>query len=248
MFPRFYCTETMTVDHIIELPKKISHHAIHVLRLKQGDSVTLFNGQGGEFTAKIIQSSKSCATIKIKQYSDIERESPLNIELVQAVCINEKMDWIVQKAVELGANTIQPVSTQRSIVRLTPDRAIKRLQHWQQIAIAACEQCGRNQVPNVLPLVPLSSWLSHHTEPENATGSAYLLSTTAKESLKNHIKPLSSHIITLLIGPEGGLTTAEEENALLTGFVPLRLGKRILRTESAALATIAAMQALWGDY
>ncbi len=248
MFPRFYCTETMVIDSIIELPEKIRHHATHVLRLKQGDNVTLFDGHGGEFSAQITHNNKSHTSAIITKHSDIERESSLKIEIAQAICVNEKMDWVIQKSVELGANRIQPISTKRSIVRLSHDRATKRLHHWQQIVIAACEQCGRNKIPEVLSLSTLTDWLNIKNEHTLASHTNYVLSTTANGNLKNHTKPLSTNTITILIGPEGGLTPEEEESALLKGFIPLRLGKRILRTESAALATIAAMQALWGDY
>ncbi len=248
MIPRLYCTEVMSADHIIELPININHHAIRVLRLKQNNFVILFNGKGGEFLAQIEHISKLHTTVKIKKYCEIERESPLNIELVQAICANEKMDWIIQKSVELGINRIQPVTTKRSVVRLSPERAIKRLQHWQQVVIAACEQCGRNRIPQVLPLKTLSDWFNNKKINYTPHQYNFMLSTTSTESLKNFSSLPTDSIITILVGPEGGLTPEEEATAQFTGFTSLRMGKRILRTESAALATIAAMQMLWGDY
>lgn len=248
MYPRFYYTEDIIVGHSIELPIDIGHHATRVLRLRSGDRITLFNNKGGEFLAQITHISKSKTTALINEYHAIERESPLMIELVQAICINEKMDWIIQKTVELGVTHIFPVTTHRSIVRLTSERAIKRLQHWQKIAISACEQSGRNHLPQISPLMSLSDWSNQKNRNKTSQNLGFMLSTTAEKSLTHFPKPSSDTVLTLLVGPEGGLTQ-EEENAILhTGFIPLRLGKRILRTESAALATIAAMQALWGDY
>ncbi len=248
MFPRFYCTEAMQADHVIELPINTRHHTTRVLRLKQGNIITLFNGKGGEFLAQIEHISKSRTTVKINKFCEIERESPLNIELAQAICANEKMDWIIQKSVEFGINYIQPVTTKRSIVRLSPERASKRHHHWQQIAIAACEQCGRNRIPTVLPLKPLPDWLNNKKTNKTPQQHYFLLSTTATESIKNFPSLPANSKLTILVGPEGGLTPEEEATALFAGFTSLRMGKRILRTESAALATVAAMQTLWGDF
>lgn len=248
MYPRFYCTEAMHTDHVIELPVNTRHHATRVLRLKQGNIVTLFNGKGGEFLAQIEHISKSSTTVKINKFCKIERESPLCIELAQAICTNEKMDWIIQKSVEFGINCIQPVTTKRSVVRLSPERASKRHQHWQQIVIAACEQCGRNHMPEILPLKPLADWLNNKKTKKTPQQHYFMLSTTATESLKNFSSLSVASKITILVGPEGGLTPEEEAAALFARFTSLRMGKRVLRTESAALATIAAMQTLWGDY
>ncbi|MDP1558782.1 MAG: 16S rRNA (uracil(1498)-N(3))-methyltransferase [Nitrosomonas sp.] len=248
MLPRFFCAEQIFIDHIIELPENIRHHATHVLRLKQGDAMTLFDGNGGEFLAQILQISKSNTTVKINKHIDIECESPLVIELAQAICANEKMDWIIQKSVELGASRIHPILTNRCVVRLSHERALKRLLHWQQIAIAACEQCGRNRIPEVLPLASLPDWLAGMKAHESSQNTYFMLSPTATKYLRDFSKPSINHLLTILIGPEGGLTKDEETIASLAGFVPLCLGKRILRTESAALASIAAMQTLWGDY
>lgn len=184
----------------------------------------------------------------IDAYHNTDRESPLSIELAQAICINEKMDWIIQKSVELGITRIQPVFTARSIVHLSDERSYKRLQHWKKIIISACEQCGRNCLPQVLPLIPLAEWLSQKKTSHCANDMHLMLSTQTTNGLKNISKPAADANITLVIGPEGGFTAEEETAISYSGFIPLRLGKRILRTESAALATIAAMQALWGDY
>ena len=157
--PRFYCPEKIVADQPIALPAGVAHHALRVLRLEQDDELILFNGNGGEFPAVIEHIDKNGVTVVIGKHLDIERESPLVITLAQALCANEKMDWIVQKAVELGVSRIQPLDTKLSVVRLSGERAEKRMKHWQQVVISACEQCGRNRIPQVLPLISLSSWL-----------------------------------------------------------------------------------------
>jgi len=248
MPPRFYHPAAITVKQVIALPADSGHHASRVLRLKAGDYITLFNGNGGEFSAHIIDTSKSATTVSVDAFHDISCESPLRIELAQALCVNEKMDWIIQKSVELGVTRIQPIAAARSVVRLSDERASKRMQHWQKIIIAACEQCGRNQVPQLLPMTSLNEWLGNKKSSKPAHSLYFMLSPTADESLRNIPKPLADATIALAIGPEGGFTPEEEDAIKHTSFIPLRIGKRILRTESAALATVSAMQALWGDY
>ncbi len=248
MHARFYHPVKITVGQIIELSTENKHHAARVLRLRKGDAITLFNGHGGEFSAHIENISKSSTTVLIDTYHDIECESPLHIELAQAICVNEKMDWIIQKTVELGVTCIQPITTDRSIVHLSDERSSKRLQHWQRIVISACEQCGRNHVPQILPLITLPEWLNQKKTTQSKHDVCFMLSTTATEGLRDIPKPLADANLALVIGPEGGFTQEEEAAILHTGFIPLRLGKRVLRTESAALAAIATIQALWGDY
>ncbi|MDN5753327.1 MAG: 16S rRNA (uracil(1498)-N(3))-methyltransferase [Nitrosospira sp.] len=254
--PRFYCPGKIAAGEIIELPAGAAHHASRVLRLEQGDELTLFNGNGGEFQAVIVRIGKNGAAVVIEKYLDIERESPLAITLAQAVCVSEKMDWIVQKSVEMGVGRIQPLATKLSMVKLSGERAEKRMKHWQQVVTSACEQCGRNRIPQVLPLISLPVWLgaqlSECRKLSNSSGvppdSYFMLSPTAKKGLRDFRESPAVTAITLLVGPEGGFTPEEEAAALVAGFIPLRLGERILRTESAALAAVAAMQALWGDY
>jgi len=248
MHARFYHPMEIAIGQIIELSDENKHHAARVLRLKTGDAITLFNGNGGEFSAHIENISKSSTTVLIDTYHEIECESPLHIELAQAICVNEKMDWIIQKAVELGVTCIQPITTTRSIVHLSDERSSKRLQHWQKIIVSACEQCGRNHLPQILPLISLPEWLSQKKTAQSAHDLYFMLSTTTTKGLKDIPKPPASANLALVIGPEGGFTPEEEIAILHTGFIPLRLGKRILRTESAALAAIAALQTLWGDY
>lgn len=244
----------MAVGQIIELPASVAHHALRVLRLEQGDELILFDGNKGEFQAAIGRIGKHGAAVVIEKHLDIERESPLAITLAQAVCASEKMDWILQKAVELGVSRIQPLITKLSTVKLSGERVERRMKHWQQVVISACEQCGRNRVPQVLPLILLPHWLgSQIDERKNLSNGpppnpCFMLSPTAQKGLHDFREPSATTAITLLVGPEGGFTPEEEAAAVVTGFIPLRLGRRILRTESAALAAVAAMQALWGDY
>lgn len=248
MLSRFYCSEQITVNQPFELPDNVRHHATRVLRLKQGSKIILFNGQGGEFLAEIVAISKSSSTINILKYNEYERESSLTIELAQSICANEKMDWVIQKAVELGVNRIQPIAATRSVVRLSNERAIKRLQHWQQIIISACEQCGRNRLPEILPPSSLPHWFEQIKNRKTLINAQFILLPTAEKKLGDFQRPPNNGTSTILIGPEGGFTPEEEQAALLTNFKPLSVGKRILRTETAALATIATMQTLWGDY
>lgn len=248
MHARFYHPAEMDIGQLIELSLENKHHATRVLRLRKGNPVTLFNGRGGEFSGYIDHITKSHTIVRIEAYHDKECESPLHIELAQALCVNEKMDWIIQKAVELGVTCIQPVMTARSIVHLSDERSSKRLQHWHRIVIAACEQCGRNRLPYIMPLITLPEWLSRKKANRSSNDLHLVLSTTTTQGLRNITAPLLNTNVALVIGPEGGFTEDEEAAILHAGFLSIRLGQRILRTETAALAAIAALQALWGDY
>lgn len=236
----------------VVLTSAASHHAVQVLRLKSGQPITIFDGTGGEFLGYLEKISKSASVATIEDYQLIERESLLIITLVQAICTNEKMDWIIQKAVEQGVTHIQPVTTNRTLVRLTGERVDKRRQHWQKIIISACEQCGRNRIPQLSPLLPFSHWLEQKLlqkqENNKLLQHDIMLSPDAHLRLTELTRPGSESNITLLTGPEGGFTKEEIDVALLVGFTSVHMGKRILRAESAALAAIAAIQALWGDY
>jgi len=240
--PRFFCPEILDVGKTVELPRMAAHHAARVLRLRVDDSVTVFNGHGGEYAAVIARVVRDAVTVAIKGYLDIERESPLAVTLVQAISAGDRMDLTLQKAVELGVARIAPVIGHRSIMRLSGERAEKRVQHWQQVVIAACEQCGRNRVPLVTPMVPLPAWL----ETAERAPARWMLSPHAAHALRALARP--AHALQLLVGPEGGFTEEEESAAASAGFVGIRLGPRILRTETAAPTLLAAMQALWGDF
>lgn len=247
MPPRLFHSEKIIVGQCIELELASGHHAARVLRLKTGDTVILFNGHGGEYSAHIENIRKASIKVVIDQFMAVERESTLNIELAQALCTNEKMDLIIQKSVELGVTSIQPITTTRSIVRLSEERALKRLRHWHRVIISACEQCGRNHVPPIAPLISLTDWISCKKN-TNIDCLGLMLSITGKENLKNLPQPSPYTTLSLVVGPEGGFTSAEEMILQQANFSSLRIGKRILRTETAALATIAALQMCWGDF
>jgi 16S rRNA (uracil1498-N3)-methyltransferase len=239
---RFYCPMTLTPDSRVELPNAIAHHAVRVLRLKTGDAVVLFNGQGGEIPGTIAQIQGNRVTVALHASLAVERESSVAVTLIQALTGTDKMDLVIQKAVELGVARIQPVVTERSVVRLDGARALKRLAHWQGVVAAACEQCGRNRLPEVSALAPLRERLAEaHT-----AAARWTLLPDADQRLRGLAKPDGE--IALLVGAEGGFTPAEQTAARTHGFTPVRLGARVLRTETAGLAALAAIQALWGDY
>ena len=221
-----------------------AHHVIHVLRLQAGAALTLFDGRGGEYAALIKRIDKSGLTLTVAERRAVSRESPLNIVLAQGISSGERMDYTVQKCVELGITAIQPLITQRSVVRLTSERADKRVAHWQTVAAAACEQCGRNTVPPVLPVQPLMKWLG--SVQSDGAAKRYFLSPYASAKLRELAHPQSA--VTLLVGPEGGWNPDETAAATGAGFLPLTLGPRVLRTETAAVAALAAIQAVWGDF
>ncbi|MFO7580461.1 16S rRNA (uracil(1498)-N(3))-methyltransferase [Nitrosomonas halophila] len=252
MTARFFHPQPMQPGELVMLRSDTSHHATQVLRLQQGDPVILFNGEGGEFSGHLAQIRKTACLVQIDRFSDVTRESHLLIELAQAICTNEKMDWIIQKAVEQGVTRIQPLTTRRSVVRLSGERADKRQRHWQRVIISACEQCGRNSVPELLPLLSLSQWFEQKFAQQTETGERprhhLMLSPAANHRLADLPPPQPHECLALLVGPEGGFTSEEMDAAHTIGFEPIRLGKRILRTESAALVAIAAAQTLWGDY
>ena len=239
---RFYCPLPLPVDGRIELPNAQAHHAVRVLRLKAGDAVVLFNGQGGEVPGTIAQLQGNRVTVALQTPHAIERESNVAVTLIQALTSADKMDLVIQKAVELGVTRIVPVVTERSVVRLSGARAQKRLAHWQGVVIAACEQCGRNHLPKVAGLAPLRERL---VEVQHAAA-RWVLLPDAGQSLRGLARPDGE--IALLVGAEGGFTAAEQNAARTQGFVPVQLGSRVLRTETAGLAALAAIQALWGDF
>ncbi|MCX7627935.1 MAG: 16S rRNA (uracil(1498)-N(3))-methyltransferase [Methylophilaceae bacterium] len=240
--PRFFCPDNLAPGAVISLPDGAAHHACKVLRLNAGSQIVLFNGDGNNYPAILTHLSKKGVCAKITECHPAACESPLNVTLAQAISSGDRMDFTLQKAVELGVNQIQPLATERSIVKLSDERATKRHLHWQNVVIAACEQCGRAVVPTVHVSTTLSCWLE--TLPEYAL--KIMLSPTAHQTL--HDVPPPRGAICLLVGCEGGFTPHEMLAAQNKGFLQIRLGTRVLRTESAALAALAAMQALWGDF
>jgi 16S rRNA (uracil1498-N3)-methyltransferase len=239
--PRFYVDLPLSPGAKIELPPVPAHHATRVLRLVRGSEVVLFNGRGGEYPAVLEWVDKDMVTARCREWRDIERESPLDIRLAQGISSGERMDYTLQKAVELGVTAIQPLAMRRSVVKLSTERAEKRVSHWQGIVMAACEQSGRNHLPRVVPPLDVPQWLA--TRPD---GLKLFLSPEADVSLRQLAPP--SGPVWLVAGPEGGFEPEESDLIRDFGFQPVRLGPRILRTETAALAAVAAMQVLWGDY
>ena len=240
--PRFYHSGELTSHREIFLDEAAAHHAARVLRFKEEDAVVLFNGKGGEYPAKITGIGKTKVTVLTGEWQNIERESPLQIILAQAVSSAEKMDFTVQKAVELGVTAIQPLASQRGVVRMDAARARKRIEHWRKVVIAACEQCGRNRIPQIMEMVSLKEFLG------KAESDALRLVLSPDGGLSFKQFKYKAGGIILLVGPEGGLTAQEEQAAGAAGFTSVTLGQRVLRTETAGLAALAAMQTLWGDF
>jgi len=239
--PRLFIDIPLAVNQRIYLPSEASHYTAHVLRLRVNDSFILFNGQSGEYQAKIIAITKKNVEIQIDEFYNIEKESPLQLTLVQAISRPEHMDYALQKSVELGVHHIVPVLTERS-PPLDKNRLEKREQHWQKIIISACEQCGRNRLPTLSPIQSLMQWLAIDSPVENRI----VLSPQSQLNLPQAIIK-NSQQLTILVGAEGGLTIQEIQQASLANYTEVSLGPRILRTETAAIAILALCQGLWGD-
>jgi len=241
--PRFYCPPPLLFGTSLELPPEAAHHANRVLRLRVNDPVQVFDGAGNALDATISEISGKRVVLGKLQPCAAELVPPLHIVLAQAMCGSEKMDWVVQKATELGAAEIQPVQTQRSVARLSGERAEKRTEHWRSVTIAACEQCGRNTLPQAHAPQDLGAWLA---QMRGTPGTKFILQPEGATTL--HQQPQAQGKVTLLIGPEGGFSADEALMAQQAGFIPILLGPRVLRTETAALAGITALQTLWGDF
>lgn len=242
--PRFYTPEKLELGMMTVLPSNAAAHASRALRLTAGGYATLFNGDGYDYLCELTTVTKATVTAKVNAKSTVNSESPLNITLLQAISSGDRMDYTIQKAIELGVNNIQPINSQRSVVKLVGERAEKRKEHWQNVVISACEQSGRAIVPPVNNAMTLANWLSLNPATTNST--RITLSPIATQTLQDLVKP--SGEIYLLIGAEGGLAQDEIDLASMQGFNPVQLGKRVLRTETAALAAVAAMQIIWGDF
>ena len=228
----------------IALPPQAAQHVTRVLRLRSGAALTVFDGRGGEYAATLELAGRGAATVEIGEHRVIERESPLRITLLQGLARGERMDWVVQKATELGVQRIVPVATARSVVQLDAERGSKRTDHWLAVAAAACEQCGRNTLPEIAAPLALEAALREAA----ATGLRLALHPDSGESLRNvlEVDPARPEVA-LLIGPEGGLDEAEIALTMQAGFRVVHLGPRVLRTETAGVAALAALQCLAGD-
>lgn len=238
---RVFVPEPLQINQQVALPDAAVRHVVRALRLQPGDPLVVFDGRGGEYAAELVRAERNAAWVQTLAFHAREAESALEVTLVQGISRGERMDYAIQKAVELGVHHIVPVFTDRSVVQLKGERADKRQTHWQAVAASACEQCGRNRVPNLHRPESLANWLGSW----NGDSKGLALSPAAPHSLTELTKP--ERPITILIGPEGGLTEDELQRAIGCGFSAVRLGPRVLRTETAAVAALAAMQILWGD-
>jgi 16S rRNA (uracil1498-N3)-methyltransferase len=239
--PRIFCEARLGPGAQFSLGEDASNHVGRALRLRAGDALTVFDGRGGEYEAAILRIDRDRIDVKVGAFLDVEREAPFEVGLVQGLPEADKMDWILQKSVELGAAWIQPVVCERSVVRLSGERAARRASHWQRVVVAACEQCGRNRVPEMRPTLAFRDWAARP-----GGGARWMLAPGGSEDLA--AQPVPAGPVELLAGPEGGLSEREVDIAFTIGFRALALGPRTLRTETAPLAALAAMNALWGDF
>ena len=250
--PRFYCPAPLASGAPLELPAGAARH-VQVLRLQPGDSITLFNGSGdptaawhgaapsgGEFDATITHMGRSDVQVLVGAHHAVEREAHHAVHLAVGMPVNERMDWLVEKATELGVASIQPLMTERSVLRLSGERAEKKVAHWQSVAIAACEQCGGNRVPLVKPVKTLQAWLQA-LAPKGDDARWLLSLCDGSSPLRQHLAHGTAPHTTFLSGPEGGLSAGEEVAAVASGFTPVTLGPRVLRAETAALTALARL-------
>lgn len=242
---RIYIDQRLQTDSDLALAEAASHHVARVLRLRSGHPLILFNGLGGEYDAEIISINKRSVAVRIRKFREVDNESPLAITLIQGISRGQKMDFTLQKAVELGVNRIVPIFTEHGNVRLDESRLRKKTEHWQAIIIGACEQCGRNKIPELVIPVTFDAWLETGEVSDNRS-TRIVLHPDADKSLSDLAKPTSE--IVLLAGPEGGLSENEIKKACAADFERIMMGSRILRTETAALVAISACQTLWGDF
>ena len=247
MPPRFFVDTALTAEAVLDLPEAVVRH-VQVLRLAPGDAITLFNGRGGSHAAELAEIGKRHATARLGAHDATAAETPFAVTLAQGLAGGDKMDWLIEKAVELGVSAIQPLHATRSVVRLSGDRATKRQAHWQALIEAACEQCGRNRLPALAPVANLEAWVASAP----AKGARLLLSPRASGSLPELAQAQRdawrTDGVTLLIGPEGGLSPEEEDFARRAGFIGVSLGPRILRTETAGLTCLATLNAILGGF
>ena len=240
--PRLFVDLPLVAGARIALSVSAGHHATRVLRLGAGDALTVFDGRGGEYDAAVVRASRDAVEVDVGAHADVDRESALGIELGQGICKGDRMDLVVRKATELGVRAIHPVFCRRTVVKFDSARAERRIAHWRAIAVHAAQQSGRTRVPEVAGVEDLDAWLACP-----GAGPGIVLSPHAGVSLSDLAAPPSGRRVRLLVGPEGGLAPEEVERARAAGFTGLRLGPRVLRTETAALVALSVLQARWGD-
>ena len=239
---RVYVDTPVAAGKRLVVEGSAANHITRVLRLRNGDALTVFDGSGGEFGARIEEFRKDTVVVSVEDHRALDRESPLPLTLAQGISRGERMDWIIQKATELGATRIVPVFTKRSVVRLDDKQAERKLQHWRAITVAACEQCGRNRLPDLITPIDFFDVL-----PESFTpGATRLLLSPSGDLRIDDLRDIHTGV-TVLIGPEGGLDEVEQEAAIAAGFKAVRMGPRVLRTETAAIAALTILQRDFGD-
>jgi 16S rRNA (uracil1498-N3)-methyltransferase len=241
--PRFFCPQPLAAGAIVDLPEAVAHH-LYVVRMQPGEALTLFDGRGGQYRASLAEIGKKRARAQVEEHQAVEIELPYAITLAQGLPEGAKMDWIIEKAVELGVAAVQPLAARRSVVRLSGERAEKRHAHWQGVIVAASEQCGRNRLARLAPMAGVDAWLA---APVRAAQPTILLSPRAQQSLSSWAGASGPQAVRVMIGPEGGFSSEEEDAAISAGAVALSIGPRVLRTETAGLAAVAALNALWGQ-
>jgi 16S rRNA (uracil1498-N3)-methyltransferase len=241
---RIHVPDPLAAGTEVILPAQAGEHLTRVLRLEPGAALVLFNGAGGEYSAKLGATAGKKTRVQVLEHTAVERESPLDVTLMQGVARGERMDLIVQKATELGVTRIVPVLAERSVVKLDPKQKTRKLEHWQAVAVSACEQCGRNRIPGIHEPATLGDAIA-----ALANGSGrWLLAADAVTSLAAAAGDNGGRPIVLLIGPEGGLAENERLFAQANGFLACRMGPRVMRTETAGLAALATLQAITGDF
>ncbi|MEY8689389.1 MAG: 16S rRNA (uracil(1498)-N(3))-methyltransferase [Leptothrix sp. (in: b-proteobacteria)] len=242
--PRFYADLDLRADTELALPAGTARH-VQVLRLQPGKPITLFNGQGGEWQARIVRMGRQDVVVQLESHDSVERELATAVTLAVGMPANDRFDWLVEKATELGARTIQPLMCERSVLRLTGERAAKKREHWQGVAVAAAEQCGRTRVPQIAPVRTLADWLQAGAGSGSSSDPRWVLSLREarplRERLADPAAAAAPAALTVLSGPEGGLSPAEEDAALKCGFLPVSLGSRTLRAETAPLVILSAL-------
>lgn len=238
--PRIYEPGPLSSHALLDLSEDGANHIGRVLRMQAGQELVLFDGRGGQYPATIQAVGKKQVTVQLAELDPVEVESPLAIHFGQVISRGDKMEFTIQKSVELGVNVITPLFSERCGVKLNGERLDKKLEQWQKIAISACEQCGRNRIPEIRPAMELAAWLAEPTE-------ELKLNLHPRAPYSINTLPEPSHGIRLLIGPEGGLSAAEIEQAREQGFADMLLGPRVLRTETAGLTAITALQCRFGD-
>ncbi|MGJ7502449.1 16S rRNA (uracil(1498)-N(3))-methyltransferase [Variovorax sp. ZT5P49] len=238
--PRFHCSVPLSAGASLALPAGAARH-VQVLRMQPGDALTLFDGAGGEYEATVERMGRSDVAVAVGDHLPVEREAPRAVHLAVGMPANERMDWLVEKATELGVASIQPLATAHGVLRLSGERAEKKRAHWEAIAVAACEQCGRNRVPVIHPVQSFTGWL----ETNEASAVRLVLSLAeGTRSLADTLQAPNDQGVTVLSGPEGGLSSTEEQQAIARGFAPITLGTRVLRAETAALAALVSLAGL----